>query len=573
MCGIALSIGSFESREIVLKILNYQKSRGPDNLSIYSINELYGCLGHNRLNIVDQNPKSNQPFVSRCGNFIISFNGEIYNYLELAKKYLPNFIFKTKSDTEVLLELWARMGQESIQHLVGMFAFIIYAKKENKIYIVRDRYGVKPVYFNYDSFKKLTVSSELFALSKALKKNQEIDLNIIKTYVDYGFYDSIKDNTHIKNIKKLPAGSLLIYNLSNNDILIKRYWKYELISPKNLSEKQITELNDEIYETLSNAVKIRTRSSVPFVVNISGGVDSGALLALLNRNKSKKDEAPFICYHAKYDGMDGDRETENLRNLIKKANVECREISIKTDALKDRIDELVKICDGPIGGFATIGYYQLHQAINNDGYRLSIDGQGADEVFLGYEKYMLANNPGIHVDGTKNSYFSIFKNNNDNQQEECEKPVNNHIYNDLFCEKLPRNLRMNDRLSMASSVELRSPFLDHRLYEKTFLIPREYYTVNSEKLKYQIKKIYTEYYGIVVPNKNGKVTNQTESLLGENYWLVESSLSGLSKTFDGEIEFIKIKNKLNKIKERGIKNSFQLWRIIVANSIVNSVNN
>jgi len=129
MCGIALSIGSSESREIVSKILNYQKKRGPDNASIYTISGIEGYIGHNRLNIVDQNPESNQPFVSSCGNFVISFNGEIYNYLELAKKFLFDFNFKTKSDTEVLIELWGKMGQETIQHLIGMFAFIVYAKK------------------------------------------------------------------------------------------------------------------------------------------------------------------------------------------------------------------------------------------------------------------------------------------------------------------------------------------------------------------------------------------------------------------------------------------------------------
>jgi asparagine synthase (glutamine-hydrolysing) len=567
MCGIALSIGSANARVVVNKILGYQKYRGPDNTSLLAIENEEGYIGHNRLNIVDQNQGSNQPFISSCGNYIISFNGEIYNYKEIALRYLPNFKFKTKSDTEVLLELWVKQGQDCLNHLIGMFAFIIYSKIENKIFIVRDRYGVKPAY--YHSNKGIfTVGSEVKSLSRALSIHNELDLNIVKIYIEFGLYDSLDEKTHIKEIKKIPAGSILTYKINERKLEIKRYWNYELISPKTLSKKAIDDVNAEIYELLNDAIRIRTNSSVPFVVNMSGGVDSGALLALLKLEEKKTNNEPFLCYYAEHSGADASRETKNLKFLLNRSNNKCRKIVINFDDLKNKVDELVNICDGPIGGFATLGYYQLHKAIQADGFRLAIDGQGADEVFIGYDKYLLNNNRDIHVDGTLNSYFRIFSANL--KSADVNSFSNNHlqVYDDLFYEKLPRNLRMNDRLSMACSVELRSPFLDHRLFEKTFSLPRKIYTANSASLKFQLKNIYSNYYEESLPKKNGKVTNQTESLLGKNYPIVESSLENLSSIFHGEIDIKRIKNELMHYRTHGIDNSFQLWRLIVSNSII-----
>jgi asparagine synthase (glutamine-hydrolysing) len=571
MCGIALSVGNFESKEVIKKILDYQRFRGPDNTSIYKISFEEAYMGHNRLNIVDQDPLSNQPFESKCGNYVISFNGEIYNYKDLVKRFLPGFKFKTESDTEVLLELWAKMSKESIKYLIGMFAFIIYAKNENKIYVVRDRYGVKPIYYHFNESGHLTVSSQLNALSRSLSIYNNIDLNVLRIYIEYGIFDSIEDKTHIKDIKRLPSGSILEFNLSDKKINIQKYWKYELVTPKELTKREILEVNCEIEEILIDAVKIRTKSSVPFVVNLSGGIDSGALIALLENNKSLINSAPLVSYHAKYSGIDSERELNNLKHLLNKTNIDCKYVDINLDNLKDQIDELVNICDGPIGGFATIGYYQLHKAINKDGYRLAIDGQGADEVFLGYDKYLLDENEDIHVDGTKNKYFSIFSSSSFNTEEFMSMSQNkDSIYNDLFSEKLPRNLRMNDRVSMASSVELRSPFLDHRLFEKTFMLPRNLFTADRANLKHQIKKIYTDFYKKPIPIKKGKVTNQTESLLSENFALVEFSINKLSSTFHGEIDLKTATKNLNYHKAYGIDNSFQLWRIIVANSILES---
>jgi asparagine synthase (glutamine-hydrolysing) len=569
MCGIALSVGLRNSREVVTKILQYQQLRGPDHSALLPFSEGQGFIGHNRLNIVDQNSASNQPFISSCGNYLISFNGEIYNYKDLAKRFLPDFKFKTKSDTEVLIELWAKMGHSSIQHLIGMFAFIVYSKKEKKIYVVRDRYGVKPIYY-YSDGGSFTVSSELNSLSKALAKEGDIDFNVLGVYLDQGIYDSLDDKTHIKNIKKIPAGSILIFRINNNDFDIIKYWNYELVVPKPLTEKDIFDVNYEINLLLKDAVRLRTNSSVPFVINMSGGVDSGALLALLKGEALNDHSRPLLCYSARFSGPDANRESENLKVILKQANVDCRFVDINFNNLKDKIDKLVSICDGPIGGFATLGYYQLHQAMHKDGYRLAIDGQGADEVFLGYDKYLQSNDEDTHVDGTKNSYFSIFSKDFKNQLIRSFPKKKPSIYSDLFFEKLPRNLRMNDRLSMSSSVELRSPFLDHRLYEKSFILPRQLYTSSSSNLKYQIKKIYTDYYGKKIPKKNGKVTNQTESLLSENYFLIENSLERLASIYHGEIDVEKVRKLLKHFKISGIDNSFQLWRIIVSNSIIDS---
>jgi asparagine synthase (glutamine-hydrolysing) len=568
MCGIAFSCGSDYSSNIVGSILQDQRSRGPDFSSKESFLSGKMCIGHNRLNIVDQNPNSNQPFKSRCGKFLISFNGEIYNYKELAATYLSENKLITTSDTEVLVELWSRFGQESIKYLVGMFSFIVYSIQEGCVHIVRDRFGVKPLYYSVSELSGVTVSSELRALGKSLPDKISIDHEVLKMYIEYGIYDSINDRTLVKNIKPVPPASIMRIDLSSLKISLKKYWNYADYHSEDMSQNEIKNCNLEIKGLILDSISIRTKASVPFAINLSGGVDSGALLSGIIQ--SSDISMPECSYHAVFSGRDSCREQESYHKLIKSATCPSRLVNIDLSNLESRVDELTKICDGPIGGFATLGYYQLHQAIHSDGFRMTLDGQGSDEVFIGYDKYLLKNKAGLHVDGSKNTYFNVFDLESSFRKLRKKYVNEDSIYNDLFHEKLPRNLRMNDRLSMAASIELRSPFLDHRLFEKAFQIPRGEYLKNKDSLKYHVKDIYRSGFGNKAPMKIGKVTNQTESLLAENFQLVIKSVDTIYSQFPEEVNPQLIIKKLDYFRLNGIDNSFQMWRMIVAASILNN---
>lgn len=570
MCGIALAIAGNDSEHIVKAILNHQKQRGPDHSGIRAIERSLGFIGHNRLNIVDQNRDSNQPFVSACGGYVLSFNGEIYNHQELRHRFLFNDSLRTNSDTEVLVELWARIGIRCLDYLVGMFAFVIHSIRENKIYVVRDRFGKKPVFYYYDPIGRFVVSSELRALLQCGLKDTDfsLDYNILKIYLDYGLYDSFKTRTFVKNIYKVPPASVVAFDLSSCEITSERFWCFEDIYPKDLPEREINNVEEEIYELIRDAVQIRTKSSVPFVLNLSGGVDSAVIMAVLREERCNNLNQELYGYHAESEGRSAREEKANLQAVIDRWGISCRFIPVKTDHLKSRIDDLVRVCDGPIGGFATLGYYQLHKAIHSDGFRLAIDGQGADEVLLGYDKYLLSNHTDMHIDGTMNSYFSFFAERPGIEEISDQLEGRNSIYSDLFGDKLQRNLRMNDRLSMANSVELRCPFLDHRIYEKSFSLPRELFTASKNSLKYPLKNLFKHFYKVSLPNKNGKVTNQTESLFSKNFELVQDSLTKLNETFSGEIQFQRVRLEIEKMRTEGTQNSFQIWRMLVLQSII-----
>ena len=219
MCGIAgyFSVNKVFSPEELPAMANAIAHRGPDAEGVYS----HGSVGlaHRRLSIVDLNPRSNQPMTSQDGNFVICYNGEVYNFPELATKY--NLTLRTHSDTEVILELFAKIGPSCVNEFNGMFAIAIYDIQKEILHIFRDRIGIKPIYYFYDgqNFAFASDIKALFALG-FVKKQKSTNLNAVKEFLYLGYIPH--PNTIYKNISKFEAGSLV--KVDKNGVAFETYW-------------------------------------------------------------------------------------------------------------------------------------------------------------------------------------------------------------------------------------------------------------------------------------------------------------------------------------------------------------
>ena len=221
MCGIAGVIGHKANRVSILQMLETQKHRGPDFVDYYH-EENKITLGHNRLSIIDLSSNANQPFSSDCGNYILVFNGEIYNYLELRKELQSKYTFKTQSDTEVLLNAFIEWGEQCLNKLNGMFSFAIWNKREQFLFAARDRFGVKPFYYSFDSINFIFASeiNSLWAAGISEIPNDKVWLN----YFVEGSY-GMPDETFWKGIQQLSAGHYL--TLKDNSLQIKKWYFFE----------------------------------------------------------------------------------------------------------------------------------------------------------------------------------------------------------------------------------------------------------------------------------------------------------------------------------------------------------
>lgn len=285
MCGIAGKIyfhqkGFDKKKEIPLikKTLEKLHHRGPDD-SGYFINKNV-WLGATRLSIIDPSPAGHQPMQNEDGSVMLVFNGEIYNHQEIKKHLTKRHKFLSNTDNEVLLHLYEEKGIECLDYLRGMFAFAIWDKRKQELFIARDRIGKKPVkYFYNDRF--FIFASELKAFIDHPGVPKEIDWDAVDEFLTYQYVPSPK--TGFKNIRKLPPAHYLIVK-SNGEIVVKRYWQIDFSQKFNLSENEWCRL---IEDKLKESIKLRLESDVPLGIHLSGGVDSGLITALASRKVMK----------------------------------------------------------------------------------------------------------------------------------------------------------------------------------------------------------------------------------------------------------------------------------------------
>lgn len=564
MCGIVGIVGkSIDNEHVIEKMLEKQRHRGPDAKVFWKNEDV--CFGHNRLSIIDLNSNANQPMFSNDGRYVIVFNGEIYNYKEL-KETISNYSFKTQSDTEVLLALYIQEGKEMLNKLNGMFSFAIWDTIKKNLFVARDRFGVKPFYYTFHN-NNLYFASEiktLFETGIERKKNKKVWAN----YIAFGSY-GMPNETFWESIHQLPGGCFFEYCINQTEIKSVKWYDF-VGNISKLQKFNDEELKIEYLRLLIDSVKLRFRSDVPVGFNISGGLDSSALLAIVNKvfPENKTIEAfSFYTSDERYD------EIPWVQLMIDKTHNPLNKCLLSVDQVSDLISKISYFQDEPFGGFPTLAYSKIFEEARNKGILVLLDGQGMDEAWAGYDYYQ--NNTGFTIQGTKSSpvhpeiLSEEFK--NYCEKEEYEKPFDNELqnlqYRDLFYTKIPRALRFNDRISMMHSTELREPFLDYRLVELAFAQTKEM-KIKEGKSKWMLREIVKDLLGneVAFAPKRPLQTPQREWIAAELRKYMNDKINEFAKN-----EFVqhdKIIRLWDEYQKGNQENSFYIWQWINLNEIL-----
>lgn len=520
MCGIAGYLGKRNfSKKKISNILKIMKSRGPNFQDYFRYKNKKGSninLFSSRLSIIDLNSKSNQPFIIE--NFVMVYNGEIYNYLELRKKLEAKGIkFFTKSDTEVVLRYFMLYEEKCLDYFEGMWSIAIYNKKTNKIFLSRDRFGEKPFHI-LKTNDGIYFGSEINYIKNLYSETIEINKKHLQNYLMLGYKSLYKyDENFYKDISQIPNSSYVYVNVGE-DFKIKKYWRLDL---KQNNKININNAIKTTKEKVIESVGLRLRSDVPVALCLSGGIDSSVIAAVAVKI-FKKDIKTFsiIDEDSRYS------EKKNILRNIKDLKCEHEFVRLKKDNNLDKLANLIKYRSAPV---ATISYYNhslMLEKMNEQGFKVGLLGTAADEIFSGYydhyllhlysirnqkffkreknyflnhiQKYIrndLLKDPKKYIknklsrehvfDESKvlKSLFLVKNNTKFKEKKFSDDLFRNRMLNELFYETTPVILNEDDLNSMNYSIENRSPYLDRNLVEFVYSLPTSYL----------IKKGYSKY--------------------------------------------------------------------------------
>ena len=508
MCGICGILGpEVKARELEV-MTAVQHHRGPDDRGVELLEDGTVGLGHNRLSIIDLSKAGHQPMSDAAGRLTIVFNGEVYNYLEL-KQELSGYPFRGDSDTEVVLAAYERWGEACLEHFVGMFAFAIWDAGKKHLFCARDRLGVKPFHYARHGGRFLFASEVKALLAAGIPA--EPDEKSWALYLTHGVYE-LPGRSFFKGVKALPPAHAMTV-AADGALKQWRYWDLaeRAAEPFNADDDAAA---DEVRALLEDSVRLRLRADVPVGVMLSGGLDSAAVMTTVDRLLPQGGEIETFT------GVFGDPrydEDDFSEKVPRQARWRRSFASFPVEKMWELADQAVWHQEAPFGGVSTLLYHQAHELAKERGVTVLLEGQGGDELFGGYGYFHppyyldllesggwralrreLKATPGGGRDWLSQARFL---------REGREKPVyydgsshlrvgcvsgdirknaalpdypapfgdrlRNALYRDLCVTKLPRVLRMNDRVSMAYSRELRQPLIDHRLVEHAFRLPGE----------------------------------------------------------------------------------------------------
>ncbi|MDC3148967.1 asparagine synthase (glutamine-hydrolyzing), partial [Prochlorococcus sp. AH-716-I05] len=469
MCGIFGYFDTYKEslNENIIKLMgDALMHRGPDNLGMF-INRGV-ALGNTRLSIIDLKG-GNQPFVSEDENIVLVHNGEIYNYIELAKEIKEKGIYlKTNSDTEILLRLYQLYGINFLHKLNGMFAFSVYDKNKEELFIVRDRVGIKPLFYTINN-SRLVFSSELKSLLKGLNNKPNISYKALNDFLSFNYV--VPPYTIFENVFQLMPGHFL--KMSQSNFEIKEWWD---IKNKKIDNKK-TELDwqQEFLYLLNDAVEIRLRSDVPYGAFLSGGVDSSTIVGLMNNYSLQKTKTFSIGFQDKrFDESKYSKEaSERFNTSHYSQQVDENIISLWP--------EVAGHLEQPHGDVSFLPTFKVSELASRK-VKVVLTGDGGDELFGGYEKYISLDNSKSPLENywsitslfskkdkklllSKASQINDFLDDPDLYVGNLLKNVENFdlLNKMLFLDTkilLPsNNLVKPDRMGMAHSIEARTPFL------------------------------------------------------------------------------------------------------------------
>ena len=535
MCGIAGIIqsnpGKFQLQQLQL-MTDAIAHRGPDGAGEWCNQNNTVLLGHRRLSVIDLSSAGDQP-MHYLDRYSIIHNGEIYNYKELkAELQQKGYAFRSQTDTEVIVAAWDCWKEDCLQHFDGMFAFAIWDEKEQELFAAVDRLGEKPFYYTLEEDCFL-FGSEMKALWAAGIDKQP-NLQMLFNFITIGYTSNPekREETFYQQIFRLPAASYLIYSLQDQLIDIETYWT---IDPgkedKNISDEAAISRFNELFQT---SVSRRLRSDVPLGSSLSGGLDSSSIAAVIHQlTKSNPGSKVFT---ASFPGFDKD-ETAFARQVADRYGLKQELVNITaTDLMKD----WEKLCwhqEEPFASSSSYAQYKVYELAKENGIKVLLDGQGADEILAGYHKYFkwywqeLFRNRKLNRSGERKatlalgitepftwknkiaawfpSFASIVIENHylakalahpdltkafvqQQSREAYYTPpdhftLNGVLHFNCFIHGLQELLRLADRNSMAHGREVRLPFLSHELVEFLFSLP-SHFKIRKGRTKWLLRE-------------------------------------------------------------------------------------
>ncbi len=613
MCGIA-GIVPFNKNidEIsIKKMVNEILHRGPDQKIIFK-NSL-GIFGFVRLNIIDLSEKSNQPFLSKNKKIQIIYNGEIYNYKSLKKDYFRNIEFKSEGDGEVLVHLYEKYGIKFLDKIKGMFSICIIDENLKKMYLIRDRFGIKPLYYRYEKkINKLFFCSEISPLANTSKYDKKINIGEAHKFLTQGLVNSTNE-TWFKNIHQVRASHYI--EISKNKILEKKYYHIEDF----VDEKKEATFKEEMIkfkDKLQNSFLEHNQFDVKAGIHLSGGVDSAVLGAISNYNKKSYNSFTFDFNDKKYS------ELKYAKLISESSNLKNFSTILNENSLADYLSKVLKREYEPFSSLRILSQHNLYDTFK-DKCRVILDGSGGDEVGAGYSYHIIPwyldiqkesrskknkikfykylnliknetidneqfirgafsymKSPGsATIDGSKYKNNNIFDNKFLEKEKKLEifKPFKSYLRNsqyiDLFYLKLPRSLKYADRASMYNSIETRVPFLDHEVVESSLQISSKFKLLNGQQriiMKYPFRNYVNK--NVLYLNKRTIADPQSKWLKGPLKTIFLDLIN--SNSFNSHGIFNKkevIRYYENFLKYEKHFNSFLLFQILITELWVSQI--
>ncbi len=575
MCGFIVVFKKKNSKDFSKKKLflssSYLSHRGPDDNHHYIDNHV--MMDFYRLNILDLSRNGRQPMESFSGRYVIVFNGEIYNKDNLKKKINFNKL-RGSSDTEVLVNLFEKYKFKMMDFLEGMFSFVIYDKKLKKIFVGRDRFGMKPLYYleNNDYF---IFSSEIKPIIK-FSGRKKIDEKSAYNF----FFNQRMDydgTSFFKDIKSLPPASVALVDETN--FKIKKYWQ---IVRKNiiLSQKDVEE---KLKLLLDNSIKQHLLSDVNVGLFLSGGTDSTILAKNLSDISTK-----FKTYTYDFLGSGKYGETNKAKKTAKLLNLKNTNVMIGPDYIIQNFNRIIETLESPFTSIRLFGDFKLYDQCKLDKTKVVLLGQGGDEIFSGYKYnnfahyYDLEKNKSTkfnildQVNMTKDGLNYLFAENFNHDfrkkysnlfRKGFDLGANNYLKNsqliDINYINLPRSLKYSDRLSMKHGIEARIPYLNHKLAEFGFNLDSKFkYKKNMTRavLKNYVKK--NKIYRYLTINKKAVADPQRNWFKKELKDFFMDKINSTQFINSDIFNYNKVKNNYENLVKGKINTSFNLFQII-----------
>ncbi len=633
MCGIAGIVNLGHQQPIMpdtlRRMVSAQQYRGPDESGAYL--DDYIALAHARLSIIALKDGT-QPIHNIDKSLWIIYNGEVFNYPELKQELINcGHKFYTSSDTEVILHLFEEKGINCLNELNGQFAFAIWNSKNRTLILARDRVGILPLHYTIQN-QRLYFASEI----KALFANKEINRSIDPESLDqiFTYWTTLPEKTAFSQIKELQPAHYMI--ISPYEIKIEKYWDLSFPNNSETINRKSDDLINEISDTLMDSVRVRLRADVPVGTYLSGGLDSSALTETVKKNFNNE----LRSFGIRFENRDYD-EGKFQNEMVDFLKVNHSEITASNDAIGANLENVLWHTEKPLLRTGPIPLYILSGLVNQSGYKVVLTGEGADEVFGGYDIFkeakirnFWAKEPDSKLrplllgrlypyifkdDRVKQTLIAFFKNGIDNPDDPFFSHnirwKNTSKIKNFFSDQIKDNTKdydsysellkllpadysywdtvtksqflesliflsnyllssQGDRVAMAHSVELRVPYLDHRIIELLNKVNSEI-KINGLKEKYLLKQVFKKRLpsNIISRWKNPYRAPIHKALLNNNLNLVKDYCSEDAIKRTGIFEYSKVQKLINKLEKLDKASEFDEMALvgIISTQIISKI--